>query len=285
MKRFILIGIGTLLILAGIFFIVRFVVVGTRGKGALQTTSNIKSSVYLNGKLIGTTPLCKCKDEETIREGEYNLMIEPEDPSFESFSTKIKIGKDVLTAVDRTFLPGSLASASVLTLEKIPTTTPQLFILSIPEGAIVTIDGNAEGLTPFSLNDITASEHEVEIQKNGFNKKTLRIRTVPSYKLLAQVILGTEAEAKKIEDNEASPSARLSPTKSPFKGTIVRIKNTPTGFLRVREGPSTSEKEIAKVNPEEEFKYLDEDAGWFKIQLKDGEFGWVSSTYSEKITL
>jgi hypothetical protein len=311
MKRFLLITLATAFILAGIFLIFNLLKAQTKGKGALQITANVKSTVTLDGVSIGTTPLCKCKEDETLKEGEYLLGITPEDRNFESYTLKVKVVKEVLTAVDRTFLPGSLASASVLTLEKVDgeSEEPQLLVASLPDGAIVSIDGNPEGVTPYHAKRITASEHEIEIQKKGFNKKTLRVRTVPNYKLLATVILGTESQSS---DNLTpiisptpsitgsptttvipSPSQKLTPSPTisqkvtptvALKGTVVTIKETPTGFLRVRSGPGTSFEEVARANPGDTFKYLTEQNGWYQVELADKTKGWVSGTYATKST-
>lgn len=287
MKRVLLLILGVLLILGGVFMFVQFVIRAPKGKGALQVTANVKSKVLLNGKEIGTTPLCKCKDQEdTIQEGDYLLVVQPEDPNFDSFTTKITIRKEVLTAVDRTFLPGSLASAYILTLESIDSQEAELQVVSIPEGAVVTVDGNPEGITPFRSKKISPSEHEVELQKRGFNKKTIRIRTVESYKLIATVLLGTESVAPQEPTPTplaASPSASLTTTPAPTTANpqTVTIGNTPTGFLRVREGPGTAYNEVTRVQPNETYPLLDEQSGWYKIRVGANE-GWISGTYATK---
>jgi len=311
MKRFFLITLITALVLAAIFFIFTLVKGQTKGKGALQITANVKSTVTLDGVSIGSTPLCKCKEDDTLKEGEYLVGITPEDRNFDSYTIKVKVVREVLTAVDRTFLPGSLASASVLTLEKSETEEPQLLVSSLPDGAIVTIDGNPEGVTPYHAKRITASEHEIEIQKKGYNKKTLRVRTVAQYKLLANVILGTASQSTEtliqptpstvvaptttVAPLTPSPSAKITITPSPtlsqkvtpivtLKGQVVTIKETPTGFLRVRSGPGTSFEEVGRTNPGDVFKYLTEQNGWYQVELADKTKGWVSGTYATKST-
>lgn len=276
MKRYLLIGFGVVLILTGFFIIFKITnFLNPQGKGALQVTSNIQATVYLNNKSIGTTPVCLCNGDQTIASGEYSLRISPFDTSLTDFQTRIKVSPKVLTAVERTFLPGALASSYILTLEKINEANPQLFITSIPDGAVVTIDGNPSNVTPLFLKNIAASEHEVEIQKAGFNKKTIRIRAVANYKLVINTILGTE-----VKGLEETPSPTPSPTASP--SAIIKIKDTATGFLRVRETPSISANEVTRVSPGEQFPFLDETEGWYKIKVASSE-GWITSEFSEKI--
>lgn len=285
MKRRILFVVATLLILVGLFILVKFVstIIVPKGAGGLQITSNIKAQAFLNDKSIGTAPLCFCTEKKTIASGVYNLKLVPLDKSLPPYYVKITINPNVLTAVDRTFLPGALASSYLLTLEKTNDSNPQLFISSVPDASLVSIDGESQGITPLNIKSITASEHEVEIEKPGFAKKTVRIRTVPNYKLVLNTVLGTIGSIT--ETQTASPSAALSPipTVSPTpSGPTVIIEQTPTGFLRVRSTPSTGGTEIGQVKPGETYPLIDENASWFEIELADGSKGWVSNQYATK---
>lgn len=279
-KRNLLFLVATVFIAAGMYILVKVVTLKPSGKGALQVTTNIKSKVYVNGSLLGKTPLCKCEQNELLTTGEYTLRIEPSDSTHAPFTHKITIARGVLTAVERTFLPGALASAYTLTLEKNSSSDPKLVALSLPTGAMVTIDGAPTSATPYTSDSITPSEHEVEVHKQGYAKKTIRVRTVPSYTLKVEVILGTEL---KEFENETFPSpSPLSQTATP--SASIRIGQTPTGFLRVRTEPNTAAREITRVSPGETFRFLEEQNGWFKIELLDGNVGWVSGTYAEKIS-
>ena len=282
MKRRFLMVAAVLLILVGIFLLMRIAAAtfAPKGKGALQITSNIKAAAYLDNKPIGDTPLCHCEGNDTIESGKHELRIVPEDRSFAPFSAKIEINTGVLTAVDRTFLPGSFASAYILTLAKNNSSDPQFFIASIPEGALVELDGESKGITPILLDPLSASEHEVEIQKQGFSKKTVRIRAVPSYRVVLNVLLGTKSG---VDESIEAPDQKITPTQAAsIKQDLVLIKDTPTGFLRVREQATTASREVGRVNPQETYVFLDENTSWFKIELRDKTIGWVSKQYAEK---
>ena len=73
----------------------------------------------------------------------------------------------------------------------------------------------------------------------------------------------------------SSPSANIS-------NQTITIQETPTGFLRVRKEPTVSSEEIGRVNPGETFTLIEEKTGWYKIELKDKQEGWVSSQYAKK---
>jgi len=58
--------------------------------------------------------------------------------------------------------------------------------------------------------------------------------------------------------------------------------DTPTGFLRVRDGNSIGSLEIGRVNPGETYEILNEKNGWYEIQFDDEKKGWISSQYAKK---
>ena len=61
----------------------------------------------------------------------------------------------------------------------------------------------------------------------------------------------------------------------------VIVKDTPTGFLRVRSTPdsSSTDNEIGRANPGDKLPYLGEQqSGWYKVTYKN-QTGWVSGTY------
>lgn len=283
MKRKLLFGLSIILVASGLFLFVR-VLFSFKNveKGALQVTANIKSRVYLNGNLIGDTQLCKCNQNDTLQAGEYDIRIEPHDTTYTAYTARVRINGGVLTAVDRTFLPGSLASSYVLTLEKSQSQKGELIITTIPEGAMVTIDSVASGATPFTTDKLSVSEHELEIQKQGFAKKTIRIRIVDGHKLIINATLGTEG-SEEVTANPTpttTPAEGISPT--PTTSGKVTILDTPNGFLRVRSGAGTTFPEVSRVNSGDTFDLLNEASGWYEIQVDSDITGWISSQFAEK---
>lgn len=283
MKRRVLLVVVIVLFFIGIFVLAKFgaTLLAPKGRGALQVTSNLKASIYLDNKRIGSMPLCLCNQNQTLSARKYDLKIIPDDKSLQSFSAKITVNSDVLTAVERTFLPGGLASAYILTLEKTKDKNPQIFISSVPDSALISIDGEEKGVTPLDLKLISSSEHEVEITKQGFAKKTVRVRAVPNFRLILNAILGA---GSKDEEISGSPTPSTTPAVTKESEAQVLIKNTPTGFLRVRSSPSLSAAEIGRVSPGESYPFVSENDSWFEITLTTGKNGWVSKTYAQKST-
>jgi len=145
--------------------------------------------------------------------------------------------------------------------------------VSFPNNAKVFLDNNEEGKTPLILKNLTASDHEIKLTKEGFSDKIIKIRTVAGFQLETVVFLGVKGSSEK--SNTATPSASLSTGK-------VEILETPTGFLRVRREASINSEEVGRVNPGQIFDLIKELDDWYQIRLPDGVFGWISSQYAVK---
>ena len=265
------------LVAAILFGLSLFILNSNKDKGALQVTSSPPSKVYLNGKAVGQTPLCKCELKDMVDEGSYTIKLVPLDGNFSPFEQKIKISKKVLTVVDRNFASLGLETGSIISLVPIQDKKDaQVSVVSFPGASQVFLDNNIQGQSPLVLKNITDSDHELKLTKDGYKDKIIRIRTVLGYKLEALVFLGLNPDIA--TKNAASASSQA----ASFKKAKVLILDTPTGFLRVRQEPTVASAEITQVKPGETYDLLEEKSGWFKIQLKDGKEGWISSQYSKK---
>jgi len=294
MKRLLLYALALILIVAGIYLLLQlYNNLKPEQTGALQVSANVESDVYLDGELVGKTPFCRgdisiCSAYESepseanssggsndnsqrISAGKHTIKIVPKDSSLSPYVVDVDVLPGVMTAVDRTFLPDGLSSAYILTLEK-NDGEPALFVQSIPSNAVVSVDGVSAGVTPFTEAEISASEHVLEIQKEGFAKKTIRVRTVEGYLLVVNVILGAEGEAE--EEVAAQEEEEV---------IQVRILDTPVGFLRVRSGPGIENDEVTTVDPGETFEQLSEENGWIELKIDNDTSGWVSAEYTERV--
>lgn len=274
--RKILFYLSPIVLAIGIFFIVISVFYSKdKGVGALQITSVPKSKVYLDGKYMGETPFCKCDSGNLLVARNYSLKLIPVENGFEVFNYTISVNPSVLTAVDRTFGPIGKSYGSIISLEKNGhSNLAQIFIASFPYGAKIKLDGNNVGATPLML-DATSSDHDLLVSKQGYKNKDLKVHSVNGYKLEAIVFLPIE--------EVSSLSALISPVASPSPILQqVKILNTPTGFLRVRNSPSFGGSQIGEINPGEFFPLISEQNGWFEIKLKNNKTGWISSSYALK---
>lgn len=270
--------LAPLLIAVLIFFGILFFLDRKTGKGALQVTSVPQSKVYLDSKLLGTTPLCVCDLEQMLGVGDYIVKLVPMQGNFRPFAEKITINKGTLTVVDRTFIDSGESDGSIISL--IPLSNKrdiEVLVVSMPDKANVFLDNNPVGATPLLLKQVSESDHDLRMTRDGYKDKSIKIKTALGFRLSSLVFLGVNADLS--NSSVASISAAPSPTDVI---TRVLILNTPTGFLRVREGNSITSSEIAQVKPGESYELIEEKDNWFKIKLTDGRKGWISSSYAIK---
>lgn len=287
MKRFLLFMFP--LVIAGVAFGVFLFFLTKNGinKGALQVTSTPKSKVYLNGVLLGETPMCKCDINAMLPTGDYTIRLEPEvGKDNQAFEQKITLNKATLTVVDRSFSGSTNSGGSVISLSKLSNDADgEFFFTSFPDTASVILDKSVVGETPLVLKNITTGDHDVTFQKNGYKEKTIKIHSVKGYRLTAITFLGVDlADSLLFPVSSSSASTQVgqitvTPTLTPKLGKQVVVLDTPTGFLRVRANPSLGASSSAEVKPGETYGMLDQKNGWTQITLSNGQTGWVSSQY------
>jgi len=274
--------LAPLLIAIIIFFGILFFLDRKSGKGALQVTSVPKSRVYLEGKLVGTTKFCTCEVSQMLTPKEYVLKLVPVEGNFRPFEEKITINKSTLTAVDRTFLDNGESNGGIISLSPLNNKKDiEVLVISLPDKANVFLDSNPVGETPLLLKQVSESDHDLRITRDGYQDKSIKIKTALGFKLNALVFLGVN------NNLSASPSASVSaaPSLTPSPASVL-ILNTPTGFLRVRKEASITSLEIARVKPGESYELISEKEDWFKIKLdsltNEEKTGWISAQYAVK---
>lgn len=63
----------------------------------------------------------------------------------------------------------------------------------------------------------------------------------------------------------------------------VEVISTPTGWLRIREKPSLSAKEIGRVSVREKLDLLGESGEWYQIKTAEGTVGYIAAAYAKKL--
>jgi hypothetical protein len=291
-----------ILVLLGLVALVAVVVklLTNRGpkQGELRVNSNPAASVFLDNKNIGRTPF----PSEKITAGSYTIKLVPDSVTTQlaSWEGQIVVGQGLLTYVNADLTESELSSAvDVLWLEKISSKQSELSVTTNPDGASVLVDDVTRGVTPISISDITPGDHTVTVTSVGFLTRTLKIRTTPGYRLIATMKLGLTSGSSL---PSASPSATPTPagnvTPTPKTATssanlpdppkpFLIVKDTPTGFLRVRMEPGTNATESARVNPGDKFTILDTQivsaTNWYQIRYDATNTGWVSGQYVDKV--
>ncbi len=286
-----------LIALIGIVIIIAVLVrwLNNRGpkQGELRVESQPAATVFLDNKNIGKTPF-----KDSVDVGEYTIKLVPESATTQmtTWEGRIVVGGNLLTYVSANLSESELAtSVDVVWLEKITSKNSELSVTTNPDGATVLVDDETKGVTPLSVADIASGDHTLSITSSGFLSRTLKIKTTPGYRVIANLKLALSAGGP-APTPAASPPSELSGTPTPSKAAtssgnqgidppkpFVVIKDTPTGFLRVRIEPSTSASEAARVNPGEKYSYFDTESGWYQIKYDGKSAGWVSGQYVEVV--
>ncbi len=293
MKRKVVFFTVIILIILAIAGTIKLISSRTPKEGELRVESSPSVSVFLDNKHLGRSPY-----REKVQAGEYTLRLVPESTTgnIAPWQGKISVGANLLTFVNAVLSESELSSAvDVLWLEKSIASKPELSVITNPDGASVVVDDITKGITPLTLQDLPEGDHSLTVTSPGFLTRTMKIKLTVGYKLIASLKLALSATGA--SDVTASPSATTSITPTPTlkSGTktatssattqtpqkpYVVIKDTPTGFLRVRMDPSTTATEAGRVNPGDKFHVFDEQTGWFQISYDGTNKGWVSGTYA-----
>lgn len=290
-KNWLIVAIVVLvLVLVGLIFKSKFF--GQRGPGALQISTTPKAVVFIDGVQVGTTGNAMGNIgyfNDKIEPGEHTIRLVPEatTDNLMTWEGKVNVVPGVLVVINRVLgSEESACSGEILTLEKIGSRNKSsLTVISVPDKAVVKIDGEPK-FAPVTFEDLTSGSYQVVVNSSGYEEKTISAKTVVGYKLIINVQLAKEIEG--IEEATASAEEETEKAKATATPSVekpyVKIKDTPTGWLRVRLGPSTSATEAAKVKPGETYPYLsEEENGWYKIEYEKGEEGWVSGVYAELV--
>lgn len=278
-----LLGIGILLII--IVSVIGYFLYQTisPGKAALVIESNPVGLVYINGEQRGKTPF-----EIELSEEEVTIKLVPEGTSvpLSPYETKVKLTSGIKTIVRRNFGESEEAeSGQIISFEKKSVNETSIAIVSIPDGVEVFVDGEKKGVSPLKL-PTSPGRHTIKLSAASYEETSFEVQAVSGYTLTAIADLAY----KNVQDFEGEPAeideeVLADQTKAPTK---IEVVDTPIGYLRVRKEASVNSDEVGRVNPGDQFEFLeyDEDKNWYKIEFEDdGDTvtGWVSGEFVNQI--
>lgn len=240
--------------------------------GTLRVESTPVVNVFLDNTLIGQTPL-----QINKKEGVYTLKLVPEANSKETvtWSGRLRVFQNATTYINRHLSKSELLSAGeMLSMEKTSGGKGQILVTTEPTGMFVALDGEERGVAPVFLDTVTPGEHELLAHGEGLLPRSVKIQVIGGYKLNAEIKLSIDEQYKKKKEAEAKEK-----TQTKNSDSFLQIKNTPTGWLRVRSEPDVNASESARVLPGEKYSYYEERDGWFQIEFKKNLRGWVNGDY------
>lgn len=267
--------------------------IGKNKNAGLYIVTKPQAKVFLNDIHQGTTPF----DKEDLKAQEYKIRLEPEGGLI-SWEGRVSLVAGRKTVINREFASSEdLSSGFVLTLEQITEKDKaSLTIITNPDNSVVTLDGEPRGFSPLTINNLEPGSHLLLISSPGFREKRQEVQLLAGFRLNSSIKLAKLKE-EKVEEEEATESAKKKEEaekeatisgslKTQIEGSYVKIKETGTGWLRVRSEPiykADNSNELTKIEVGGLFNLLDEtENGWYKIEYKEGKSGWISGKYAEK---
>ncbi|NCO12656.1 MAG: hypothetical protein COZ34_04220 [Candidatus Pacebacteria bacterium CG_4_10_14_3_um_filter_34_15] len=280
-------------------------------KSGLQViTDGVASAVFLNEQYIEKAPFIN----REIKPGEYTLKIQPDDPNLVAYETRIRLRPGLLTVVTWKLAERPELSGGVIyEMEPIKSNSKsEVSFITIPDGAIVSLQGKEKEFSPVIIPDITPGHNEFEVSLPSYESQKHTINAVPGYRMLVSVKLAKVGigETQKNENNsdktdtkevsaidQASESATATKSgqldnatnaseESKTTGKQILIK--PTNFfqdgkevLRVRDKAGSVGAELGFASVGTKYPYLEKtENSWFNINF-NGKSGWVSGTFAQ----
>ncbi|MBU1129784.1 SH3 domain-containing protein [Patescibacteria group bacterium] len=250
-------------------------------KAAIEIVTYPSVKVFIDNREAGMTPY----RNNSLKPGEIVLRLVPEDEKLKEWSREINLHNLTTTVIDWEFGENEEECAGyVLFMEETGNKDESSLIVNVdPSDSIVSIDGEIKRFSPAQIQKIEEGDKQVDLSFPAYKSKTLFVKFIKGFQLVVEAKLAKSEIPSDIEleiekelimekTTEATESAR------PY----IKIKETETGWLRVRKGAGSNFDEIKKVNPGEEYKLLKEENGWGEIRLEGDETGWISMTYVDK---
>ncbi|MBI2017587.1 PEGA domain-containing protein [Candidatus Daviesbacteria bacterium] len=238
-------------------------ILGIKQKSGISLTSTPDSAtVFIDGAEVGKTPY----SNETLEPKIVLVKIEKDGSIWQG---KVELKPDAISIVNRDLSKDPTSSAGeTLTLEKGKGVT----IISNPSDSEIEVDSKVYGKSPLTIN-IPSGEHNIIVSHPNYLKRSLSAKLPEGFNLTIALDLA-------LSEVDLTTFATSTITTTPE----VIVKQTPTGFLRVRDKASTAGKEIAQVKPGDTLIILSEEGSWYRVRLTNNLEGYVFAAYVEKKT-
>jgi len=240
-------------------------------KSGLEIMSFPIAKVYINNKEMGSTPY----KNMNLKPGENEVKLISGN---KEWKRKIDLQNNINTVIDWQFGDDSNGdSGYILYLEKTGDKKASLLVNTNPDKTTINIDGEVKGISPIKVSEISEGDRQLLISFPGYKDVNIFMKAISGYQLVVNVKLAVEKNnIEQIINSGSEINNNLE------KVGKVTIKETETGWLKVREASSSSGKEITRIKPGEQYTLLEEGTDWYKIDLGNNKNGWISATYASK---
>jgi hypothetical protein len=237
-------------------------------KSGVEIISNPPAKVYINGKVSGTTTYKN--NSLTAGDTEIKLVVDEM-----MWSKIVHLQGGANTVINREFSKNTESGGYVLYFESTGDKKKAgVMISSTPDRATVSIDDEIKGYSPMRIENVGEGDKRLVISYPGRKSISSFVKFTNGYQLVVEADLPTEEIVIAPDVHIETPVSNV---------TMIKIKPTETGWLRVRGTPDTNGVEVKKVKPGEKYPLLEEKADWYKIDFGDKSSGWVSIKYAEKV--
>jgi hypothetical protein len=238
-------------------------------KSGIEIISYPQAKVYIGEKEAGMTPY----KNNSLSPGELNIRLVS---GGQEWSKTIHLQNGANTVVNREFGDNGTGGGYTLYFESTGNKERAgIMISSRPDKSTVFIDDEVKGYSPVRVENAGDGDRKLTISFPGYKSINSYIRLVNGYQLVVEADL---AEEKTIV---LTPTVTPTPLATDTSGHLIEIKETETGWLRVRDTPSSSGTEVTKVKPKEKYKMIDQNKEWLKIDLGNGKSGWILAKYAD----
>jgi len=235
-----------------------------------------EAEVFLEGKSLGNTPLSK-----EIQAGTYSLEIKKDGYFPRSLKIAAKEGYRLNVSAELSLDP--FPSGEVNELD-IGGPHIKVFDLSTDQPALLAnFSFWAAGATFYAKTDESRNyNYFLTAEGKLYDRDGSEVSLSSLTQQEEDIVVGYLGEmGKGVTESAAAVFDQLQAVLFPAPPQVL-ILETGTGFLRVRSGPGKNYSEVGRVAPGEQYEYLGEGSGWFKIKFKGGE-GWVSGEFAKKL--
>ena len=234
-------------------------------KSGVEIISSPIAKVYLNGKESGMTPY----KNNSLKPGNIEIKLEDGGNSWER---EIRLENNVTTVINWNL--GKVDNSGyILSMEK-SGENGSILINSSPGGAMIFVDGEVKASSPAKIENLDEGDKKISLRYPGFKNINLIVKMVSNYQIIIDAKLEKEEVVKNNEVQNQTPVKQIVP--------MVKIRDTETGWLRVRNLPNSGGIEVGRIKPGESYELLEENTDWYQIKF-DSKNGWIFAKYAEKI--
>jgi len=247
------------------------------------------AAIFIDKTQIGTTPFVS----SSISEGSYDIRLEQTGYDTQTLRTNVKKGYTLNAQVKLFPLPVPAKPGKVTgydNLYDLSSSNPIITSETINWAAAVPYWTTTRGIELEAGKKTNAEvfDYLVDYKGNIFDSKGVpivtkedfsRIKNAKRGAFLGRTIDGNTLTKEAIEAIALIGTDGGSDTTTPGATGKIKIGTTPTGWLRVRNAPSISGAEVAKVNTGETYDVLESAPGWKRIKVSETLQGWVSADY------